>query len=149
MIWSKRKILPSPIPSKINKSGVDGIRVKKTITYTFSPLLPIYFVSAENTIVQKAWFDVDWPRRNKPRLVQSEIATLRISKEGSNQASGIWLYFPTNAQRSGAYISNNYLQITVPTSIILYVIEIREKSSIEWYKELTHSNHSFRIADWR
>ena len=145
MIWSGRKILPSPIPSKINKSGVDGIRVKKTITYTFSPLLPIYFVSAENTIVQKAWFGVDWPRKG---LIQSEIATLRISKEGSNQASGIWLYFPTNAQRFGAYISNNFLQITAPTSIILYIIEIREKSSIEWFEELTHSNYSFRIADW-
>ena len=47
------------------------------------------------------------------------------------------------------YILNDFLQITAPTSIILYIIEIRKKSSIEWCKELTPSDRSFRIADWR
>ena len=47
------------------------------------------------------------------------------------------------------YILNDFLQIKAPTSIILYIIEIRKKSSIEWCKELTPSDRSFRIADWR
>ena len=47
------------------------------------------------------------------------------------------------------YILNDFLQITAPTSIILYIIEIRKKSSIEWCKELTPSDRSFRIVDWR
>ena len=37
------------------------------------------------------------------------------------------------------YILNDFIQITAPTSIILYIIEIRKKSSIEWCNELSPS----------
>ena len=86
---------------------------------------------------------------NTLRLVESGIATLTISEEADQIRHRILIKFTTDAQRSEVYILNDFLQITATTSIILYIIEIRKKSSIEWCKEMTPSDRSFRIADWR
>ena len=72
----------------LNFASVASGELELTINSVFSPLLPIYFVSAENTIVQKPWFDVDWPRR---KYVQSEIAKSKISEESDQMTHRIWL----------------------------------------------------------
>ena len=69
----------------LNFASVASGELELTINSIFFPLLPIYFVSAENTVVQKSWFGVDWPRKKN---VQSEIAALRIREDGSNQRLG-------------------------------------------------------------
>ncbi len=58
-------------------------------------------------------------------------------------------YFSAGARGSAAHTLIDSSRIRAPTSIILYMIEIRKKSSIEQCKELAPSDRSFRIADWR
>ena len=78
---NKKRVLYVFIPWLwFSASGEHGkSELKSTISYTFSSLLPNYFISRINTVVQKAWFGV-WLAERKISPAMSNQKSIRKQK---------------------------------------------------------------------